>query len=90
MNRLYAKYKNEIIAQLIKEFELANIMEVPKLEKVSINSGIGNFRDNRDAVDTFVKELTDFAGQKPFPRKARLSISGFKVRQNDVVGYIVT
>jgi len=90
MNRMYTKYKNEILTQLRKEFELANIMEVPKLEKLSINAGIGGFRENRDAVDTFVNELTAFTGQKPFPRKARLSISSFKIRQNDVVGYAVT
>lgn len=90
MNRLNTKYKNEIVAQLRKEFELSNIMEVPKLQKISINAGIGGFRENREAVETFVNEMTDFAGQKPFPRKARLSISSFKIRQNDVVGYAVT
>lgn len=87
---MYEKYKNEIVTPLSKEYKLSNVMEVPKLEKISINAGIGSFRDNREAVDTFVRELTEFSGQKPFPRKARLSISSFKIRQNDVVGYAVT
>ena len=90
MNRMNEKYKNEIVQQLKKEFELSNVMEVPKLQKISINAGIGNFRDNRDAVETFVNELNDFAGQKSYPRKARLAISNFKIRQNDVIGYAVT
>jgi len=90
MNRLYEKYKKEIAKQLEEEFKLSNVMEVPKLQKISINSGIGSFRDNRESVESFVADLTNLAGQKPFPRKARLSISGFKVRQDDVVGYTTT
>ena len=90
MNRMHEKYKNELAKQLREEFKLSNIMEVSKLKKISVNSGIGSFRDNRESVDSFVNDLTDLTGQKPFPRKARLSIAGFKVRQNDTVGYAVT
>lgn len=90
MNRLQEKYKNEIAKQLKEEFKLSNVMEVSKLLKISVNSGIGGFRDSREAVESFVEDLTQLTGQKPFPRKARLSIAGFKVRQNDVVGYTTT
>lgn len=90
MNRLQEKYQNQIIQDLKKEFDLKNSLQVPKLQKISVNVGIGEFRDNRDLVESFVNELQDFTGQKPFPRKARLSVSNFKIRQNDVVGYSVT
>lgn len=90
MNRLQEKYKNQIASELMKEFNLENVMEVTKLQKISINAGIGSFRDNREAVESFVTDLTSFSGQKPFVRKARMSIAGFKVRQNDTVGYAVT
>jgi len=90
MNRLHEKYKNEIAKELMTEFKLANVMQVSKLTKISINSGIGSFRDNREAVESFINDFTAFAGQKPFVRKARLSIAGFKIKQNDVVGYAVT
>ena len=65
-------------------------MEVPRLKKISVNAGIGGFRDNREAVDTFSEELTNITGQKPYVRKARLSEAGFKVRKGDTVGLTVT
>jgi large subunit ribosomal protein L5 len=87
---MHEMYKNQIAQELMKEFNLANVMQVSKLTKISINSGIGSFRDNREAVDSFLADFVAFAGQKPFVRKARLSIAGFKIKQNDVVGYAVT
>ena len=90
MNRLNEKYNNQIAQELKSEFNLKNTLQVPRLQKISVNIGIGSFRDNRDLVESFVKELQDFTGQKPYPRKARLSVSNFKIRQNDVVGYAVT
>lgn len=89
-NRLFTKYKNEVVKSLRAELKLGNVMEVPRISKVSVNAGIGNFRENRDAVDAFLNEFTELTGQKPFPRKARLSESGFKIRQGDIVGYTVT
>ncbi len=83
-------YNSKIVTTLKKEFKLNNVMEVPGIQKVSINAGIGEFRENREAMESFVSELASIAGQKPFPRKARLSEAGFKVRKNDVVGYAVT
>jgi large subunit ribosomal protein L5 len=88
--RLYNKYNNEIVKSLKSELDLKNVMQVPHLQKVSINSGVGALRDSREALETFVQELSDIAGQKPFARKARLSEAGFKVKQGDIIGYAVT
>ncbi|EKD99736.1 MAG: 50S ribosomal protein L5 [uncultured bacterium] len=90
MNRLKETYNKTIAPSLIKEFKLENAMEVPRIMKVSVNAGIGAFKDSREAVDAFVSDFANIAGQKPFPRKAKKSEAGFKVRQNDVVGYAVT
>lgn len=90
MNRLYEKYKKEIAISAVKDLNLGNIMEVPRIKKVSVNSGIGGFRENKDAVESFVTDLTLLTSQKPSPRKARLSEAGFKIKQGDVVGYTVT
>lgn len=90
MNRLKQKYNESIVSVVTKEFKLPNVMMVPRLEKISINAGIGSFRENREAVDSFVTDLAAMTGQKPYPRSARLSVAGFKVRQGDTVGYTVT
>lgn len=90
MDRLNKKYKEEIAPKLIKDLELKNIMQAPKLRKIVINAGIGEFRDNREAVESFVEDLSAISGQRPNPRKARLSESGFKIRKGDIVGYSVT
>jgi large subunit ribosomal protein L5 len=90
MNRLKEKYMKQIVPAAKKEFKLSNVMEVPVIKKVSINAGIGAFRDNREAVDSFITDLSALAGQKPYPRAARLSEAGFKVRKGDVVGYTIT
>ncbi len=90
MNRLKEEYQNKIIAEIKKEFNLSNVMEVPRITKVSVNSGIGPFRENREAVQFFAEELSDIAGQKVFERKARKSEAGFKIKQNDIIAYAVT
>ena len=70
MNRLKQKY-NEIIApKILKEFKYGNVMNVPRIEKVVINAGVGPFREQREAVESFVADLTALAGQKPSPRAA--------------------
>lgn len=88
--RLQEKYRKEVIPALQKELGLSNVMEVPKIKKVIINAGIGPFRESKEAVATFEQELAAIAGQKPNERRARKSEAGFKIRQNDVVGYAVT
>jgi large subunit ribosomal protein L5 len=90
MNNLKELYKNKIKPELIKDLNLSNIMEVPSLEKIVINSGIGAFRDNKDSLDSFYNEFMSLTGQKPNFRKARFSEAGFKVRKNDLVGVTVT
>jgi large subunit ribosomal protein L5 len=90
MNRLKEKYNKTILPNLVKEFKLANVMQAPHIKKVVVNAGIGPFRDNREATESFVADLAALTGQKPSPRIARLSIAGFKVRQGDTVGYTVT
>lgn len=90
MERLQEIYQKQIAPKIMKEFKLTNVMEVPNIEKISINAGIGNFRDNKAAVDAFVDELSQISSQKPFPRAARKAIASFKIRQGDTVGYTVT
>ncbi len=90
MNRLKSLYTTKIKSELLKELGLENIMQVPTLEKIVVNSGIGSFRDNKDALDSFFNEFMSLTGQRPNFRKARFSEAGFKVRKNDLVGVTVT
>jgi len=90
MNRLKEKYLKEAVVKAKKELGAGNIMSVPQIIKICINSGIGPFRDNREAVESFSEEMGNIAGQKPFPRKAKKSEAGFKIKQGDVVGFAVT
>ena len=87
---LKEKYEKEIAPRMKKEHSLSNIMQVPRLKKIVVNAGIGDFRESKEAVEAFVDEMAAFLGQKPNPRQARLSISGFKVREGSVVGYSAT
>jgi large subunit ribosomal protein L5 len=90
MIRLYKRYLEYIEKEGKKELGIANVMEVPRIMKVKLNCGIGSFRDNREAVDSFFEEFSGIAGQRPYPRKAKKSEAGFKIKQGDVVGYSVT
>ncbi len=90
MNRLNEKYQKEVLAKAKKDLSLKNVMSIPRITKICINSGIGPFRENREAVESFMEELANITGQRPYPRKAKKSEAGFKIRQNDVVGYAVT
>ncbi|MBU5311798.1 50S ribosomal protein L5 [Tissierella carlieri] len=89
-SRLKEKYANEVINALMEKFQYANIMEVPKLEKVVINMGIGEARDNPKLLESAVKELEIIAGQKPVITKAKKSIANFKLREGMNVGTKVT
>jgi large subunit ribosomal protein L5 len=81
MNRLHKHYNEKAAKDLKKELGLKNDMEIPKILKVVVNSGIGGFKDSREAVESFISELSSLTGQKPSPRKARLSEAGFKIRR---------
>ena len=78
------------VDQLKKELGLANVMQVPVVKKIVINAGIGSIKDSKEALEAFVGELGSLSGQKPSPRKARLSEAGFKIRKGDTVAYTVT
>lgn len=90
MSRLYEKYKNEVKAELQKELELKNVMQVPKLEKIVINSGVGEATQNIKILDTVMEELATITGQKPALRRARKSIASFRLRAGMPVGATVT
>lgn len=89
-NRLRAKYKNEVFGALQEKFGYENVMQVPKLEKITINMGLGQAKDNSKILDQAVKELALISGQKPIITKAKKSIANFKVRQGMSVGAKVT
>jgi large subunit ribosomal protein L5 len=90
MTRLAEKYKKEIVPALKKEFGYTNDFEVPKMLKATINSGIGHALKDEKFLDTVVSTLTRISGQKPVLRKAKKSISAFKIRAGMVVGVSVT
>jgi large subunit ribosomal protein L5 len=83
-------YKDEVFGQLREKFGYENVMEVPKLEKITINMGLGEAKDNAKVMETAVEELALISGQRPVVTKARKSIANFKVRQGMSVGTKVT
>ena len=90
MNHLKERYMNEIVPSLIKKHNYTTIMEVPKLEKIVINMGVGDATSNSKLLDAAVKDLEVISGQKPVITKARKSIAGFKVREGQSIGCKVT
>ena len=90
MSRLKDIYKNEIMDAMAKKFEYKNVMEIPKLDKIVINMGIGEAKDNAKILDVAVKELETIAGQKVVLTKAKNSIANFKLREGMPIGCKVT
>ena len=90
MARLKDKYRAEVVPALQQKFNYANVMEIPRLEKIVINMGLGDCKDNAKALETAVAELTTIAGQKPLVTKAKKSIANFKLRSGMNVGAKVT
>ena len=90
MARLKDKYRSEVIPALKERFGYKNVMEIPKLEKVVINMGLGDCKDNSKALELAVTELATISGQKPLVTKAKKSIANFKVRSGMNVGAKVT
>ncbi|AZR74729.1 50S ribosomal protein L5 [Anoxybacter fermentans] len=90
MSVLKEIYRKEIVPALMEKFNYKNIMQVPKLEKVVINMGIGEAKDDPQALDNAIEELTLIAGQKPVVTRAKKSISNFKIRAGMPVGCKVT
>ncbi len=90
MPRLKDTYKAEIIPAMMQKFEYKNIMQVPKLEKVVINMGMGDVKDNPKALDSALEELAIISGQRPVVTTARHSVANFKLREGMKIGAKVT
>jgi len=90
MARLQEKYREEVFPQLLKEFELTNPMQVPKVSKITCNIGVGEASRNAKLLDVAMEQLTNITGQLPEMRKARKSIAAFKLREGMPVGARVT
>ncbi|MDR2657515.1 MAG: 50S ribosomal protein L5 [Oscillospiraceae bacterium] len=88
--RLKDKYKTEVVPAMMQKFQYKNINQVPKLEKVVINIGLGDAKDNPKALDAAVADLATITGQKPMVTKARKSVANFKVRAGMNIGAKVT
>jgi len=89
-SRLKEKYNNEIVPALMEKFKYDSVMEVPKLEKIIVNMGIGEAKDNPKVLEIAVEELAMISGQKPVTTKAKKSVSNFKIREGMPVGCKVT
>jgi len=90
MARLKEYYRETVIPGLIKEFKYKNVMEVPRIEKIVVNMGLGEAIRNAKILDNAVQELSKIVGQKPVITKARKSIATFKLRQGMSIGCMVT
>ncbi len=90
MSRLKDQYKNEIIDAMQKKFGYKNIMEVPKLDKIVINMGVGEAKENAKALESAVRDLEIISGQKAVLTKAKNSIANFKIREGQNIGCKVT
>src|SRR5690625_1264356 len=88
--RLKERYLNEITPDVMKKFNYTSVMEVPKVDKVVINMGVGEAASNSKALDGAVEDLTAIAGQKPVVTRAKKSIAGFKLREEMPIGVKVT
>ena len=90
MSRLQEKYIKEVIPSLVKEFDYKNIMEVPRLESVTLNMGLGEAIHNIKILDSAVEELALIAAQRPVVTRAKRSIASFKLREGMPIGCMVT
>src|SRR5215211_4162842 len=90
MARVFDQYKSDVIPQLMTEFGYKNVMQVPKLEKIVINIGLGEAIQNAKAIDAAVADLSAITGQKPVVTRAKKSIAAFKLRAGMPIGAMVT
>ena len=89
-NTMREFYNKEVVPAMIKKFSYKNVMEVPKIEKIVINMGVGEAKDNPKVLESAVADLTTISGQKPVITKARKSIANFKIREGMPIGCKVT
>ena len=90
MTRLQEKYQKEVVPAMIEKFGYKNIMEVPTLEKIVINMGVGEAKENQKVLESAVSDLTLIAGQKPILTRAKKSVANFKIREDMALGCKVT
>ncbi len=90
MARIKDMYTNEIAPALMQQFSYKSVMQIPKLDKVVINVGVGDAKENSKAIDSVMKDIAAITGQKPVPTYARKSVANFKVRQGMKIGVKVT
>jgi large subunit ribosomal protein L5 len=90
MNRMKERYQKEVVQALFKAFGYKNLMQVPRIEKVVLNIGLGSEQDNAKALEAAMGDLTIITGQKPVMTKARKSIANFKLREGRIIGTKVT
>jgi large subunit ribosomal protein L5 len=88
--RLKERYQQDVVPALMREFGYANVMQVPRLEKVVLNIGLGEALTNARALDSAMNDLAQITGQRPVITRAKRSISNFKVRQGNPIGVMVT
>ncbi len=86
MSRLKEIYKNEIVDAMVKKFGYKNVMEVPKLDKIVVNMGVGEAKDNAKALESAVKDMEIITGQKAVTTKAKKAIANFKIREGMAIG----
>ena len=90
ITRLQEKYEKEVVPALMEKFAYKSVMEVPKLEKIVINMGVGEAKDNPKVLEAAVSDMTIITGQKPILTRAKKSIANFKIRENMPIGCKVT
>jgi large subunit ribosomal protein L5 len=90
VNRLQERYEKEVVPAMMEKFGYKNIMQVPKIEKVVINMGVGEAKDNPKVLESAVSDLQIIAGQKPVLTRAKKSVANFKIRENMALGCKVT
>lgn len=88
--RLKEAYKSEVAPALMKKFQYKSVMQIPKLDKIVLNVGCGEARENSKVVDSIINDLTQIAGQKPIVCKAKKSVANFKLREGMPIGVKVT
>jgi large subunit ribosomal protein L5 len=90
MNKLKEAYEKEIVSSLKEDLDLENVMQVPRIEKVAVNIGVGDALENGKALDEAVRDLTSITGQKPIITKSKKNIANFKLRAGQPIGTMVT
>ena len=89
-SRILETYKNNVVPALVEKFQYKSVMQAPKIEKITINMGVGEAKDNQKFLESALEEMTLIAGQKPVTTKAKKSVSNFKIREGMAVGCKVT